>query len=183
MEGDAFRLLGLGFLFEMIDFRIAGFDVLPDIFGFILFGKALAILGGKNEYFSRAKKLNPVLLILSVLHIYERPVQQSGTHVILSNLPALVLGIAIAIMELVHVYDVFMGIRELAQKAGNLAIAQEADSKWAQYLGLEIAIILGFIIAAIPSIGPLYLLGVLLGTIALAFSIRGYMERCGESLA
>ena len=71
----------------------------------------------------------------------------------------------------------------MAQKAGNLAIAQEADSKWAQYLGLEIAIILGFIIAAIPSIGPLYLLGVLLGTIALAFSIRGYMGRCGESLA
>ena len=39
MEADAFRLLGLGFLFEMIDFRIAGFDVLPDIFGFILLAR------------------------------------------------------------------------------------------------------------------------------------------------
>jgi hypothetical protein len=31
-------------------------------------------LGGENGFFPRAKKLNPVLLVLSVLQIYERPV-------------------------------------------------------------------------------------------------------------
>ncbi|HHX11009.1 MAG TPA: hypothetical protein GX729_06550 [Firmicutes bacterium] len=72
-------------------------------------------MGGENGFFPRAKKLNPVLLVLSVLQIYERPVQQSGVHTDSGGFLALALGIAISIMELVHVYDLFMGIGGMAE--------------------------------------------------------------------
>ncbi|MGI6660701.1 MAG: hypothetical protein ACOX34_03270 [Bacillota bacterium] len=181
MKADAFRKLSWGFMFEMIAFRVMGIDILPDIIGFIYFGGALAILAAENERFARAKNRNLILLLFSVLQIYEPPVQESGVHFYGGPL-ALTLGIVISILALVHVYDIFMGIKDMAEKAGDLAVAQEADSKWCQYLALQIAVVFGFILAALPALGTVYLIGLFVGTIALAISIAGFMKRCEERL-
>lgn len=80
-------------------------------------------MAAENERFARAKNRNLILLLFSVLQIYEPPVQESGVHFYGGPL-ALTLGIVISILALVHVYDIFMGIKDMAEKAGDLAVAQ-----------------------------------------------------------
>ncbi len=182
MKADAFRKFYWGFLFVMIDFRLMGIDVLPDIIGYIHFGGGLALLAAESEHFARAKNINLLLLLLSVLQIYERPVQEGGVHIGSSGPLAFAVGIAVLIMGLLHVHNLLMGIKEMAMKAGDSAIAQEADSRWSQYLTVQIAGFLGLIMIALPAIGVFYFIGLLTATIVLAINIMNYMKRCEESL-
>lgn len=182
MKADAFKKFYSGFLFVMIDFRLMGIDVLPDIIGFIYFGGGLAILAAESEHFSRAKNINLPLLLLSVLQIYERPAQESGVHIGSGGPLAFAVGIAVLIMGLLHVHDLFIGIKDMAAKAGDFAIAQEADSRWRQYLTLQIAGVLGLILVALPVIGVFYFVGLLVATVVLAINLMNYMRRCEESL-
>jgi hypothetical protein len=182
MKADAFRKFYWGFLFVMIDFRLMGIDVLPDIIGYIHFGGGLALLAAESEHFARAKNINLLLMLLSVLQIYERPAQESGVYIGSSGSLAFAVGIAVLIMGLLHVHDLFMGIKEMAIKSGDSDIAQEADSRWSQYLTLQIAGFLGLIVIALPVIGVLYLIGILAVTVVLAINIMNYMKRCEEIL-
>jgi len=142
----------------------------------------LALLAAESEHFARAKNINLPLLFLSVLQIYERPAQEGGVHVGSSGPLTFVIGIAVLIMGLLHVHDLFMGIKEMAIKSGDSDIAQEADSRWSQYLTLQIAGFLGLIVIALPVIGVLYLIGILAVTVVLAINIMNYMKRCEEIL-
>jgi hypothetical protein len=166
----------------MIDFRLMGIDVLPDIIGYIHFGGGLALLAAESEHFARAKNINLPLLLLSVLQICERPAQEGGVHIGSSGPLAFAVGIAVLIMGLLHVHNLFMGIKEMAMKAGDSVIAQEADSRWSQYLTIQIAGFLGIILIAIPVIGVFYFIGILAATVVLAINIMNYMKRCEESL-
>ncbi|HHY17238.1 MAG TPA: hypothetical protein GX524_04115 [Firmicutes bacterium] len=182
MKADAFRKFYWGFLFVMIDFRLMGIDVLPDIIGYIHLGGGLALLAAESEHFARAKNINLPLLFLSVLQIYERPAQEGGVHVGSSGPLTFVIGIAVLIMGLLHVHDLLMGIKDMATNAGDFAMAQEADSRWSQYLTVQIAGFLGLIVVALPVIGVFYLIGIFAATVVLAINIMNYMKRCEESL-
>ncbi|MDF2673496.1 MAG: hypothetical protein K0R09_1761, partial [Clostridiales bacterium] len=78
MYKDGFNKLYWGFLFIMIDFKLQGVDVLPDIVGYILFVIGFGMLASCSEYFSKAKSFDTPMIIISLFSIYERPAQSGG---------------------------------------------------------------------------------------------------------
>ncbi|WP_152393556.1 hypothetical protein [Paenibacillus guangzhouensis] len=65
----AYRLLGWGFVFEVIDFRVFYFDVLPDFVGYIMIATALQQLGSQHGIFKKAKWLSIGMIALSLPHV------------------------------------------------------------------------------------------------------------------
>jgi len=181
MNQKGFTQLYWGFLFIMLDFRIQGFDILPDIVGYIFFALGFSILAANSEYFSKASKLNIPMIILSVFTIYEKPTQGSGININFSNSGTLgtLIGIISLILELLIIYYLFIGIKEMSENV-HRDIYEEADRRWRQYLMLQIAVMLGFIIVFIPLLNFLYIIGVLVASIILMSVIMGFMKRCGE---
>jgi hypothetical protein len=51
----------------MLDFRIGGFDILPDILGFIFFAVGIKALLAESEHFKQAGKFNLAMIFLSLL--------------------------------------------------------------------------------------------------------------------
>ena len=71
MNQRGFTQLYWGFLFVMLNFRIQGFDILPDIVGYIFFAFGFAALASNSEHFKKASRLNIPMIILSIFSIYE----------------------------------------------------------------------------------------------------------------
>lgn len=195
MNRDAFNKFYWGFLFIMIDFRIGGFDILPDIAGYILFGIGLSALVSTSIYFKKASKLNLPMIILSIFSIYQRQNQNqvSGIHIdsasmfyFLGAAAAIVIAIIIAIVviviQLMLIYNIFMGIKDLAEQQRQIELAVEADQRWKQYLILQIASMATFILIIIPPLALIYIIGLFVAAIVMTVIIMGYMKRCGEVL-
>jgi small-conductance mechanosensitive channel len=59
------------------------------------------------------------------------------------------------------------------------AIYEEADRRWTQYLMLQLAVVLGYIIIFIPFINYLYLVCLLIASIVLTIVIMRFIKQCG----
>ena len=66
-----FNKISWGFLFIFFDFRIQGFDIIPDIIGYWLIYLGLKEIVSMSSHFIEAKKYSVILGILSILDIYE----------------------------------------------------------------------------------------------------------------
>lgn len=179
MIEKGFNQLYWGFLFTMLDFRIQGFDVLPDFVGYLLFASGFEILAANSMYFKKASKLNIPMIILSIFTIYERPKQEPGINI---DLLGSIVGIVSLILGLLIIYYLFAGVKEMSVNV-HQDIYEEADIRWRQYLMLQIAVMLGFVIIFIPFLNFLYIIGLLAASVVLMFVIMGFMKRCGEQLA
>ena len=183
MNQRGFTQLYWGFLFVMLNFMIKGFDILPDIVGYIFFAFGFAALASNSEHFKKASRLNIPMIILSIFSIYESPAQDSGINVNFDSANALgiLIGIISLILDLLIVYHLFMGIRDMSSNVDQ-EIYEEADRRWHQYLMLSIAAILSFIIVFIPFVNFVYIIGMFVASIALMIFILGFMKRCGARL-
>jgi len=115
-----------GFLFISLDFRICGFDILPDVIGFILFAMAFSQLKEHSQHFSKASTLNIFTIILSIFSIYEVKNNNSGiTFGILGPFGILV-GLASLILTLYVIYNLFMGMKEMLHNHDMHVLAEEA---------------------------------------------------------
>ena len=96
----------------MLNFRIQGFDILPDIVGYIFFAFGFAALASNSEHFKsfQAEYSDDHIIHFS---IYESPAQDSGINVNFDSANALgiLIGIISLILDLLIVYHLFMGIR------------------------------------------------------------------------
>lgn len=75
-----FRQLGWGLVFNLLDFYIIGFDILPDFIGYIMITLALHDLSRKHASFVKAKWVAFVLIIASLPQVVQ------GTRINLLNL-------------------------------------------------------------------------------------------------
>jgi hypothetical protein len=166
----------------MIDFKINGFDILPDIIGYILFAVGLSILAENSIYFVKARNFNIPMMILSVFSIYEKPAQGGGIQLGPLGLFGVLVAVAALVLGLLVVYNLFMGIKEMAESRGQIDIYEEADKRWNQYLLLQLAAILAFILVFIPPLAIVYIIIMLIASIALTVFIMQFMKRCGECL-
>ncbi|MDF2984601.1 MAG: hypothetical protein K0R50_111 [Eubacterium sp.] len=182
MNRGSFDKLSLGFLFVLIDFRIQGFDILPDIIGYVLFAIGFSRLTAYSDYFRKASYANIPMLIISLFSIYEKPAQDSGITFGPLGLMGIPLSIATFILSLLVVYYLFMGIIEMAQSKGLGEIVQEADTRWKQYLYLQLAGLLIFIFIFVPLLGIAFIIGLLIISVVLTFAIMKFMKICGEHL-
>lgn len=144
-----------GFLF-FFDFRIQGFDILPDIIGYWLIYLGLKELVSMSLHFAVAKKYSVILGILSVFDLYQvqMPIQQFNIDP-LSGL-IILMGIIITILDLLMVFHLCYGIAELAKGRGVIDLESIALNRWRYYLYLRIATAVAVPIALI--IPPLVIL-------------------------
>lgn len=151
MNHRGFRFLFWGFIFVLVDVRIQGFDVLPDIVGYILFAIGLGLLETENRAFAVAKVLSYPLILLSVFSIVQFQVPMNGGfHVNTMGFGSLSLlhSVITTVLDLMMVYHICKGIGDMATHAGCADLAEKAHRRWIQYLCLDIfifvALLLGF---------------------------------------
>lgn len=174
----AFRSFYWGFLLTMLDFRINGFDILPDILGHIFFAIGISALQAESEHFKQAGKFNLLMILFSLFSFYEPP-QEPGFHV---NLFGLLISIAAIIVTWFLVYHLFMGISDMAIHAGQADLAAEAERRWEQYRLLLIATVVTFCLIMIPSLAAIAVLGLLFAHIILLIGILSFLKQCNERL-
>ncbi len=181
MIENGFNKLSWGFLFIMLDFKICGFDIFPDVIGFILFAMAFSQLKEHSQHFSKASTLNIFTIILSIFSIYEVKNNNSGiTFGILGPFGILV-GLASLILTLYVIYNLFMGMKEMLNNHDKHLLAEEAYNRWNQYKELTIATILAFIVIFIPVINILYVLAIFIFGIVFLVKTMKYLSSCKDS--
>ena len=182
MNADGFGKLYWGFLFIMLDFRIQGVDILPDLIGYIFFAVGFSMLAANSLNFKKAENFNIPMIILSVFSIYEKPNQSGGVQFGPFGLLGIPISIASLVLSLMVVYYLFMGIKDMAQMQGQLDIYEEADNRWKQFLYLQLAVLLAFVLIFIPPLAIVYIIVMLIISIVLTVIITQFMKKCGESL-
>jgi predicted Co/Zn/Cd cation transporter (cation efflux family) len=120
------------------------------------------------------------MIILSLFSIYQRPVQNGGINLGQLGLFSIAIAIASFVLNLLVVYNLFMGIKDMAEKQQKYNLVKESDEKWNQYKLLQIAILCAFIIIFIPLIGVIYFIAIFVITIILLIGILGFIRRCNE---
>lgn len=171
-----------GFFFIMLNFRIAGFDILPDIVGYIFFAVGINELISSSDFFSKAAKYNIIMLILSIFSLYQTPAQGIGINLGLLGLLGIPIAIASFVFNLLLIYSIFMGIKEIAERLEQYDLMQEADERWNQYRILQIAILCAFLLIIIPPLALVYIIVLLIVSIILAIRILGFIRRCSDKL-
>lgn len=172
-----------GFIFIMLSFRIQGFDILPDIVGFLFFASGFSILSSNSDYFRMAAKYNIPTAILSVFSIYQAPAQGEGINfgvLGIFSIPVVIISVA---LNLLVVYYLFMGIKDMAMTKEQSDLATESNAKWNEYKFLQIAALLSFIIIFIPPLAIAYVFVLFVVSISLTIRITGFLKRCSESLS
>ena len=183
MNESGFTKLYWGFLFTMLSFRIQGFDILPDIVGYLFFAAGFSNLVSSSNYFSIATKYNIPMIILSVFSVYQSPAQGGGINLGILGIFSIPIAIASFVLNLFVVYNLFMGIKDMAEKREQFDLVKESDEKWNQYKLLQIAVLCSFIFIFIPILGVLYIIAMLVISIIITIVILGFIKRCNESLS
>lgn len=182
MNESGFNKLYWGFLFTMLSFRIQGFDILPDVVGYLFFASGFSSLISSSNYFSIAAKYNIPMVILSLFSFYQAPVQGGGIHLGPLGILSIPFAITCFVLNLLIVYNLFMGIKDMAEKQEQSDIMIESDEKWNQFKLLQIAAIFSFILIFIPLLGIVYIIVILIVTIIITLGILGFLKRCNERL-
>ncbi len=182
MNRGAFVKLAYGFLFILIDFRIMGIDVLPDFIGYILFALSFSALTSYSYYFRRGLYVNIPMLIFSFFSIYEKPGQTNGISIGPWGLLGIPITIGIIILSILVVYYLFQGITEMAKNKGVGHIADEAGNRWKQFLYLQVAFLLAFVLIFVPFLAIVYIIVMLIVSVVLTFAFMRFMRVCGEYL-
>lgn len=182
MNEQGFNKLFWGFIFIMLNFKIQGFDILPDIVGYIFFAFGFSELASSSSYFSTAGKYNIPMIILSIFSIYQAPVQGGGIHFGTLGILGIPFMIAAFILDLLVIYNLFAGIKDMAENIEQYDLAQESSTRWSQYLTLKFASLFAFILIFIPPIALLYIIVLFIAAIIITIRITGFMKRCGENL-
>lgn len=129
-----------GFIF-LFDFRLGGFDILPDFIGYIFIYSGLIRLTNINERFKTVKSISLLLVFLSIPEIY-----QISTTDLLGYFTGILLAaisLITTLLQIVLVYNICQGIIEMANERGNFQLSSKAKNRWLLYLVVNITIIAG----------------------------------------
>ncbi|MHB9094976.1 MAG: hypothetical protein ACYC21_09905 [Eubacteriales bacterium] len=177
-----FAKLFWGFLFVLLDFRIQGFDIFPDIVGYLLIYSGLGQLIVLNPHFQQARKYALPLTILSIFDLvqFQQPVSQFNFEP--SMLLYIVLGTVITVIDLLMVYHLCTGIAKAAIDINQTELEMTAMNRWKYYLYSKIALII-LIPLVLVAPGILLILGIplLIVTLIIAVLIMTLMKRADQT--
>jgi hypothetical protein len=194
-----FMQLFWGFLIVLVDFRINGFDLLIDLVGYIFIVIGLGVLAKRSGQFERARPFAIGLLVLSVLSeissidvttsrhrfldvVTVTPTGAEGRNIVTFWSAGLVvlLGLAALIANLLLVFYICEGIKEMAGRSGELA--EKAKQRWLSFLWAQLA---GFAVLAIvfasESVAVGLLILVVLANIIAAILIADLLLRANKA--
>lgn len=137
-----------GFIF-LFDFRLNGFDILPDIIGYIFFYQGLSLLQDKNDYFSKGKGFALPMIFISIFDIFQVtiPIDQLGNTSF--GLFSIILGLVITVINLLMVYNICYGIKSEARLRRDVEVESQSSIAWNVYLITNILLSLSFILLGI----------------------------------
>jgi len=157
---SAFQLMWSGYVF-LFDLRIMGFDILPDVLGYLLITAGLRRLSHLNNHFAKAARLALIAALVSLADIYE-PVR-SGAGVLTLTGPSFrtpvgaaltVAGIALLALNLLMAWHLIAGIAQLASERGEDEILERTATLWPEYKGLHILLMVVWPLSALaPTVG------------------------------
>lgn len=137
-----------GFLF-LFDFRIQGFDILPDLIGYFLFMFGLEQVINKSHYFALARKLTLPLILLSIFDLFEVQVPVYRLNFDVPNLLMMLVGIIYLISNVLMVFNITRGIAEMARFQRRYELENKSKQRWLYYLYLQMAVIISLLLALI----------------------------------
>lgn len=160
---DGLKLAFWGMLFTVINFRIQGFDIVPDFIGYIMVAIGLSRIEQYEETFSVAKKIAYIMTVLSLINIYQAPAQSTvnefGMMENTTNSVNFSAGIFGAIPWLATVflligtaaslaffYYMCIGMKSLLSKVGDMELAEKCDARWKLILASEIGLIVSMLL-------------------------------------
>ncbi len=158
----------------MFDFRLGGFDILPDILGYYFMYQGLKTIKDKNEYNSKALNYVIPMMFLSLFSLYQSPTNEF----IRSSSPiGLLLGGIVMVINLILVYNICYGIREEAVKLDLVGLSKAAESRWMLYLIVNVSLIVLMVL-------PIFFLGIILfvASIISYFLMIGLMNQAKNNL-
>ncbi len=171
-----------GFFFIMLGFRIQGVDIFPDIVGYLLFAVALNRLRFYSGFFAKAFVYNIPMMLLSIFSVYQPPAQGGRIQYGQNGVPGIIISIVSVILNLLTVYNILMGIRELVASRQELFLAGEAERIWNQYFMLYIAMQVSIITIIIPFLAFVVIIAIIVAAIAILIKISGFINRCIDFL-
>lgn len=127
-----------GFLIILLDFRIDGFDIIPDFIGYWMIYIGLGELSTWNVHFKAARKYVPILGILAVLDSFQfqRPINEFSLEPMVIG--GFILGLVLSVIDLLMVYNICKGISEIAEKSNLTDLSLKAMNRWQLYLYVKI---------------------------------------------
>lgn len=147
----------------MFDFRINGFDLLPDFIGYIFIFSGLALLVGLNRRFETARNFALPLIVLSIFDIYQVNIPIDNIFMGSKLLLISTIGILCIILNLLLLYNICIGIEERAYELGNNELGRLARSRWTLYLIYQSLFLLLFVFKfmAIVLFIPLFIFSII----------------------
>ena len=194
MYRRGFLFLMWGFLFVLFDLHIQTVNLLPDFIGYILCIIGLSDLRQTSDFFNRAYYWSFVLLILSLPKVLgvNFSVTTTNPGMTLSRAPmlagiaglAMLLFIVNFVLQLLWVFWILQGIKELASQRGNFALEDAADFRWKLYAASVVynLIVMLVAFAITPLVVPFILIGFVLGMIV-TIVFMTLMYRCANELS
>lgn len=183
MSGLKLALTGL--IFTAINIRIQGFDIFPDVIGYIMVIIGLGRIEKYSGCFSSAKIAAYLLTVLSLFNIYQAPVQNTAAAAdmftttnsvnynagIFGSIPwlAALFMVAGTVANLYFACFMCRGMKNLLLRVGDDTLAGICDDRWKLILVAQIGVLASMLIAmiGIPFGTILAILFIILALIAL----------------
>lgn len=184
MIRDACRLFFWGFLLIMIDFRVGGFDLLPDVLGWVLMYRGLTLIREESPFFQPARQVTLPLAGWSLISLYEPPVEPGtiGTGGVFGAW-GILLGLVYLAVTIWTMFQVFKGLADMADRQGVDDLKDEIHTRGLQFVALQVAVIGAFVLVFIPGLALVYILGIWIWSLVLTVMIMKTMNRSGRELA
>ncbi|WP_314588487.1 hypothetical protein [Paenibacillus terrigena] len=134
----AYRRLGWGLVFEVIDFRAFYFDVLPDFVGYIMIATALSELSSLHTVFIKAKWVAIGMIFVTLPHVL------MASSVTFSNFGSLPLYLhiyseALLACHVLIVYWICQGLESIARAERQIDLQMTVITRRNLYMVLAIA--------------------------------------------
>ncbi len=154
---SAFQLLWLAFPF-LFDIRVMGFDVLPDVVGYVLMFIGLRRLASLNGHFAAAAKLAPLVALVSLADVYQ-PVAKGAAALALggpsftttAGILFTVANSVLAILNAFLVFHIVEGVIAVAKAKKNKEVVEAATPLAGEYRAVHIMLMAVWPIAALLS--------------------------------
>lgn len=180
---SAFDLLWTAFIF-LFDVRVRGFDVLPDVIGYILMVLGLRRLASLNNHFATAARIAPVAALVSLADFYLPPTKGTPVFAFVGptfktpvGIALTVAGMVLIILNLFVVYHMVAGINQVAKGKKDDDVIESGDARWGEYKALHIALLPIIVLAAlVPAVTWLAPLAQLAIGIVVYFGIMGHLR-------
>lgn len=158
------KLTFWGLLLTAINIRIGGFDIVPDVIGYVMAIIGLSRIERYEENFSRARTIAYILAVLALINIYQPQIQNTtnqygavnstyinvnagifGANLFLALLFTL-LGFA---ANIYFVYTLCTGMKNLLNQTGNHTLAGTCDDRWKLILGAEVGLLVSMLLVMV----------------------------------